>query len=148
MKRLYDFDPVDGIAHVTFIIGDKKFRGTAICHEQDKDMMSEKTGLYLAEQRATIAYLQDVRDNDIKPKLQMLEHIYDGFQQSKYFNEKSYESRFIRRQIRFLENDLTTINETLAETRKNITRTIIEKDKFYRDVRRHRTKNQEEKVND
>lgn len=148
MKRLYDFDPVDGIAHVTFIIGDKEFRGTAICHEQDKDMMSEKTGLYLAEQRATIAYLQDARDNDIKPKLQMLEHIYDGFQQSKYFNEKSYESRFIRRQIRFLENDLTTINETLAETRKNITRTIIEKDKFYRDVRKHRAESQEEEVND
>ena len=78
----------------------------------------------------------------------MLEHIYDGFQQSKYFNEKSYESRFIRRQIRFLKNDLTTINETLVETRKNITRTIVEKDKFYRDVRKHRAESQEEEVND
>lgn len=138
MKISYEFNPEERKSKVTLSFGDKQFCGEALCHEQDADMMSEKTGLTIAQSRAVINYLCHVRDNEIKPKLQMLEHIYDGFQQSKYFNEKSYESRFIRRQIRFLKNDLTAINKHLAEKRKNLTRMIVEKENFYQKVRRQR----------
>lgn len=142
MKSTYQFDKENGMAKVIFTNKrGKHYLGYACCHEQDFDMMSEKTGLFIAEQRAIVDYLRGMRDTDIKPKLQILEHIYDGIQRSKHFNENSYENRILRRQIRFLKNDLTTVNENIAEIQKNLEEFIHEKDNFYKRVRANREKN-------
>lgn len=139
MKSIYYFDEENGVSEVTFIEKNgRRYVGYACCHEKDKDMMSEKTGMFIAEQRAVMDYLREFRDTDIKPKLQILEHIYNSFQQSKNFNEKSYESRLLRRQIRLLKNDLTTINEDLTERKENLKDFLEEKDKFYNRIRANR----------
>lgn len=139
MKPLYSYDPATGIAEAEY----RTPRGTTIkgiarCHPDDKDMQSEKTGLTLADLRAEIAYQRDYRDNVLKPQIIILEHVADSIAHSKSYNEFSHENVVLRRQIRFLKNDLNTTQEIIAGLKKYIKIYIDEKENFYQKVRRNR----------
>ena len=54
-KISYDWDEKTGQAVCTIIDRGKVYQGFAWCREEDKDMMSSKTGLTIAEFRAHIA---------------------------------------------------------------------------------------------
>jgi queuine/archaeosine tRNA-ribosyltransferase len=93
--------------------GEKVFSGSARCHPDDTDMMSEKTGCEIALRRAKINTLKGYRD-ELKIALNTLNHLYYSMNKSKRFNEKSYENRMLQRRIRQITFDLATTKEMIA----------------------------------
>ena len=112
--------------------------GIAICHEDDYDMISQKTGQEIAYFRAKIEYLLNIRDNDLLPRLNALKQLYYSMKHSTHFNPKSYENKMLQRQIHLIEFDLATIKEIIAMERKSLKAFIDDKDKLYKSVRKHR----------
>lgn len=134
----FNWDPESGVAICALTDGYNMFIGTAACAEEDIDMMSEKTGCQIALWRAEIKYYTHIRDNELKPALKALKHVYYTMNRSKHFNSKSYENIMLWRQIRQKENDLATINYMIADQKKQLKEYIDEKDKFYKRVRANR----------
>lgn len=109
--------------------------GAAMCHEDDLDMISARTGQELSYRRAHMDYLRIKRDQDLKPRLAALKQLYYSMKHSKQFNPKSYENRMLQRQIRIIEFDLTTIKEILAHERQSLKEYIAGKDKIHNRLR-------------
>lgn len=137
---LFKWDPETGVASCVFLDGDNIFIGSATCAPEDRDMMSEKTGYQIALYRMQINYFKHLRDNVLKPRLAALKQLYFSMNKSKYFNEKSYETKMLRRQIYMTSSDLDLIKEELAELKQNLKTYIEEKGKFYQRVRENRLK--------
>lgn len=125
----------NGLSVFNIYYKDKKFTGQAQCAKEDEDMKSERTGLTIAEAKAAIKLLIFIRDYEIKPQLNILNHLYGNMTTSKYFNSNSYEARMIRSQIRAIEKELATINNDLADERKFLKDYIEGKEKMYQKLR-------------
>ena len=140
MKNIQcDWDEEEKIAHC-WIKGSngRLFYGEATCHPDDYDMVSKITGQEIAFRRAKMEMLRDQRDNDIKPRLAALKHLYGCMSHSSNFNPESYENTMLQRQIRLLEFDLTTVKEMIQYERKSLSDYIQKKDQMYNSVRRRR----------
>lgn len=135
MDKNVKFEYKDGDAICTIQYKNQIFIGKAVCHPDDLDFESERTGLFIAETRAIIKGLQFQRECEIKPALNILYHLYGNMATSKNFNPKSYEAKMIRSQIKVLENDLAAINADLANERKNLKEYIDKKDILYKKLR-------------
>lgn len=107
----------------------------ARCHPDDMDFSSERTGLTIAEARATVALLKAKRRYEIEPQLKILKHLYGNMTTSKHFNPKSYEAKMIRSQIRAIEKELATISNDIADEEKYLEEYIQKKDAFYKKMR-------------
>ena len=134
-ETIFNWDPEEGVASCIIKYKNQTFCGVAMCHEEDKDMMSEKTGMEIAYRRATIDYLKYVRDMELKPALKALKQLYYTMKHSTHFNPKSYENSKLQRHIRMYEFDLETINELIVNERKNLKDYIDKKDEFYKKTR-------------
>ena len=134
-EPIFNWDPEEGVASCIIKYKNQTFCGVAMCHEEDKDMMSEKTGMEIAYRRATIDYLKYVRDMELKPALKALKQLYYTMKHSTHFNPKSYENTKLQRHIRMYEFDLETINELIVNERKNLKDYIDKKDEFYKKTR-------------
>lgn len=134
-EPIFNWDPEEGVASCIIKYKNQTFCGVAMCHEEDKDMMSEKTGMEIAYRRATIDYLKYVRDMELKPALKALKQLYYTMKHSTHFNPKSYENSKLQRHIRMYEFDLETINELIINERKNLKDYIDKKDEFYKKTR-------------
>lgn len=115
----------------------KTYVGTAACHPDDSDMMSEKTGCELALRRAKINALRSHRD-ELKCELRALNGLYYNMKHSTRFNPKSYENVMLQRHIRMTENDLAVIKDVIATELQTLHTIIDEKEKFYTRVRLRR----------
>ena len=134
-EPIFNWDPEEGVASCIIKYKNQTFCGVAMCHEEDKDMMSEKAGMEIAYRRATIDYLKYVRDMELKPALKALKQLYYTMKHSTHFNPKSYENSKLQRHIRMYEFDLETINELIVNERKNLKDYIDKKDEFYKKTR-------------
>lgn len=134
----YEWDESLGVAYCVLTYKDKKFRGEASCHPEDKDLMSRLTGQIIAEYRATIEYLTFIRDFELRPQLQSLNHVFHCMKNSKYFDKKSYEARMLFRHINLLQKDIDTINEEIAITKQNLKEYIERKNKDHELIRKKR----------
>lgn len=134
----FDWDEETGTA--LCLLEDKQncFVGYATCHEDDRDMCSKRTGCEIALYRAEIDYFQHVRDNELMPSIKALRQLYYSMNKSKYFNQKSYETKMLQRQIRLLEEDLATIKQMLTETRRKLKQYIDDKENVYQKIRANR----------
>lgn len=130
-----DYSYKDGRGLVTVRYKDLTFIGESTCHPDDLDFASENTGLTIAENRAYLEFLKHKKNNEIVPQLNILKRLYTNIQTSKYYNEKSHESRRIRSQIRALENDLAQVNQNINDIKNFIKEYIRIKDKIYRRLR-------------
>ena len=139
-KITYDWNQETGQAVCTIIDKGKIYQGFAWCREEDKDMLSCKVGLTIAEFRAHIAQSKGIRDNEIKPGLAALKQAKYAINQSKYFNENSYEYRMLEQQIKNYEQDLIFIKNTIALQRANLNRYMQDKANFYKKIRAMRQK--------
>ena len=126
---------------------DKKYIGVAVCHPDDEDMSSEKTGCEIAFRRAQIEYIKSYRDG-IKYELRGLKQLYYSMNRSKYFNPKSYENIMIQRQIRLREFDLAMAKEMLAAAQEELMVFINEKEKLYKRIRFNRKVNSQQLESD
>ena len=104
--------------------------GNATCHPEDSDVASEKTGLYIAELRATIHFLQNKNATRLKPALTALQHLYATMDHSKQFNPNSYEAKRIRKEIKNLEKEINQVNCSIALIHKQLKEYINDKDKM------------------
>lgn len=137
-KPTFEWNAESGIAiciiHTPF--GD--FGGSATCHTDDKDMMSEKVGCEIAYHRATIKMLIYQRDCQIKPALKALKQLYYSMKHSKQFNKNSYEAKMLWSQIRNWTYDLDTINEMITAIRTMLKDYIETKEHLYQHIRKQR----------
>ena len=136
-EPIFDWDNDTKTAVCVLTDGKDSYVGEAICHPDDYDMASEKTGYEIAFRRAKINALRGYRDQ-LKTSLKTLNQFYYTINRSKSFNEKSYENRMLQRQIRMTTFDLETTNEMIATEQQSLMAYIKEKDKFYSLVRTNR----------
>lgn len=139
-EPMFKWDPESGTATCVLTDGQNIFLGIATCGPDDRDMMNEKTGCQIAMQRAKIDYLKHIRDNELKPRLSALKQLYYSINQSKYFNEKAYETKMLCRQIYLTKSDLNMIKDEITQTKQELKLYLEEKGKFYQRVREQRQK--------
>ena len=142
MKRgpFFEWDEETGTATCILVDGENIFVGTATCAPEDRDMISEKTGMHIATYRAKIDYMRHVRDNILKPRLAALKQLYYSINQSKHFNENAYETKMLCRQIYLTNSDLDIVKEEIALTKQELKLYLAEKSNFYKKVRENRLK--------
>ena len=126
---------------------DNTYIGIAVCHPEDEDMTSEKTGCEIAFRRASIKVLQASR-TQIKHELGALKQLYYSMNRSKQFQKKSYETRMLYRQIKIKEADLGTVREMLHAAQADLREFIDEKEKLYKRIRFNRKVNSHQSEND
>ena len=88
-KPMYIWDEDTKTATCTLYDQNNSFCGTAKCHPDDEEFMSEKTGLIIAESRAQLEALRHLKNNILKPELAGLEQLYYSINKSKHYNKKS-----------------------------------------------------------
>ena len=138
-EPVFNFNKETNMATCTLKKGNKYYTGHAICHADDLDMMTEKTGYEIAYRRAKINMLRDIK-NELKIKKEAYVHLHSLMSNSKSFNLESYENKTLRRQIRLINDDLATTKEILATEEQMLREYITEKDKFYKRIRANRKK--------
>ena len=142
MQPIYDWNEEDGIA--TCILYDNKdnaFIGLAQCHDDDKDFQNQNTGMLIAEMRARIRMLQHIKNNELKPQLEGLKHLYYSINMSKHYNKASYEAKMLWRQMQHKKRDIEIVKELIDTEKKHLNQYIADKDAFYKTVQKNRGKN-------
>ena len=143
MKTEFEWNEELGAA--TCVLIDDKQRivvGHAQCHDDDRDMISERTGCEIAYRRARIEHLRMVREAELKPALQALKQLYYSMKHSSHFNPKSYENKMLQRQIRLFEFDLATTKEIIASEQRFLKEYIQGKDKVHNRIRKAKQNNE------
>ena len=138
------FDEENGTTCCEMLYDNQAFYGCAICAPEDMDMLNKKTGQEIAFNRAYIEILKHERDT-LKTELNGLKSLYYSIKHSKKYNPKSYEAYMLRRQMRMREGDIIQIKEDIQTTKDYINKYIEEKDKFYKQMRNMRKREQLEK---
>ena len=137
-KPEFYWDETIGLAKCTIKSEYGTFIGTAACHPDDYDMMSEKVGCEIAYGRAAIKSLIYERDCIIKPSLKALKQLYYSMNRSKHFNPKAYETKMIWNQIRNWQYDLDIINAIINKEKEILKDYINTKENLYQNIRKRR----------
>ena len=115
--------------------------GEAKCMPQDMDMMSEKTGLQIAETRANIKFLKHLI-KESKKELKALKDFHSLLKFNPYYNEENREVKLLIKEIRRREKDIKENENSLKEMKDSLIEYIAEKEKFYQKIRRIRNRGQ------
>lgn len=108
MKRLpdYTWDQETGIATCRYIDKfNREFTGTAVCHPEDEDIKSWRSGYTIAEYRTRIA-LAKAKNNDAKIAYEAVRQIYYSIKHSKNYNDDSYEAKMIKHQLKLRQEEV------------------------------------------
>jgi hypothetical protein len=132
----YDVETHESICVLKY--KDFTFTGKANCHPDDADMESSRTGITIAQMRATIKYLQHLKNNELKPKLDALNQLYYSINKSKKHDPNSYEAKMLHRQIELYKADLAEIRTTLARVKEELRFYIKDKEELYTKWRNNR----------
>ena len=133
------FDPETRVA--TCALREQNGRGyvgMAMCHPEDEDMMSEKTGCEIALRRMEIEALRAYRRDELEPGLKALKQLYYSMKHSGQFNKKSYEAKMLFRQMNQKQEDIDFIKEIIAQRKEELKDFIDRKDEFYKKTRKGR----------
>ena len=140
MRYEYSWDSTTGIAKCQIFDKNNVFEGTAQCHEADADFMSERTGCYIAECRASIQRLRHIRNNEIKPQIKALKHFYYILKhKKKYFNPDAPVVKCLTKQINVLSHELAVIDEDIRLEKQYLSDYINNKDIIYKRIRKANT---------
>lgn len=130
-----------GIARYIIKDNNKTYVGCAQCHDEDKDMQSEKIGLTIAMYRAAIDCVKG-RKAEAKLVLKAYNHLWSCMEQSTtQFNPKSYEATMIKRKIKQLETEIQNYDYTIAALKITIQGYITAKDALHKSIRSIRSNN-------
>lgn len=130
MNAYYDWNPENG--KTSYIIERNNIVGVghSTCHPDDKDMLSERTGGYIAELRAEINYLQNYKNSVVRPGLNALKHLYATMDHSKKFNVHSYEARRLRKEIKNKEKEINEISCRIENIKLTLKEYLNNKEKM------------------
>lgn len=139
MKRQpqFYFNPDEGSSLCIITTKNKTYVGTAKCLEEDRDMMSEKTGCEIAYHRAVIHSLEE-RLSDLKNELMGLHKYFYSVNKSKYYNEDDYMAVMLRRQIQQREDDIDYTKKLIQVEKDYLKNYMADKATFYKKIRRNR----------
>lgn len=109
------WDDVEKVSKTIIIdtFNNKKYEGIAKTAPDDISYAKEYVGETISQTRAKIEMLKDIRDNEIKPQIKILNHLYTNMSTSTRFNPKSYEAKMLRRQLQIKRADLEAINDLI-----------------------------------
>lgn len=110
----------------------------AICHPEDEDMCTQKTGEIIAGYRLYIKVQQYNKNYNLRPQLKALLHLQSLYKRDPSYNEQSYENRTLRRQIKLLEAEIHYTKASIDQARKDLKEYIDLKDSFYKKIRAKR----------
>jgi hypothetical protein len=101
------FDETSGICSCSIILNDfLQGFGLAQCAEEDADVISERTGMTIAEYRAQINLLQNFKNRELYPGLKALQHLKSTMVNSKKYNPDSYEAKRLEKEIKHYQEDI------------------------------------------
>lgn len=134
------FNPEDGSSLCVISTKNKTFVGIAQCHDDDRDMMNEKTGCEIAYHRAIINSLKD-RKNELSAKLSGLKEYYYTMNCSKYFKENDYPIRRLVSHMDMLSDDIAITKDLIKEEQDYLKTYMKNKADFYEKIRKNRQVN-------
>jgi hypothetical protein len=135
MKREYFYDPTMGVAHCVLTHKGQAFGGTATCHPEDGDFMSERTGLYIAETRANIRYLKSKKP-ELRAAITALQHAVNCMRDSKDFNPKAKEFQIVYRLLYDKKSELDSLNSRIKMEKEYLEDYIKNKDIVHNKMRK------------
>ena len=124
-----------GEAIYTITDGVFNFVGRAKCHENDKDLGNELTGMQIAAMRAYIKAIQYEREMAIV-QVNTLKHCISTMSMSPRYNENSYEAKKIPR-----DHKNPKTQKQITAARQFLKKYIDDKDAAYKHIRKLRAKN-------
>lgn len=110
--------------------------GSAYCHPNDEDFISQRTGEFIAQTRAEINILQKKRNYDLKPGLMALKHLHATMKHSGSYNPTSYESKRLMKEIKNKQEEIYQINCAIEDMRQMLKQYLDTKEKMYQDKRK------------
>lgn len=134
------FNAEDGSSLCIISTKNKTYVGMAQCHDNDRDMMSEKTGCEIAYHRAIINSLKD-RKNELSIKLSGLRDYYYTMNCSKYFKEDDYAIRRLVSHMDMLIDDIAITKDLIKEEQDYLKKYMSDKADFYKKIRNNRKVN-------
>lgn len=135
MKREYFYDPAMGVAHCILTHKGMEFGGTATCHPEDGDFMSERTGLYIAETRANIRYLKSKKP-ELRTAITTLQHAVNCMRDSKNFNPKAKEFQIVYRLLYDKKSELDSLNSRIKMEKEYLEDYVRNKDIVHNKMRK------------
>lgn len=116
----------------------KVFVGTAQCHPNDMDFANALTGQEIAYRRASIKFLTDVRDNELKPELKALNSYLYSINKGKYFDKKNPMVKILYHNINQRKEEISMVDEMIKTERQQLIDYLDSKDKLYQRLRKSR----------
>ncbi len=113
------------------------FVGMAKCAEEDLDFASSKTGLYIAQQRATIKYLK-AQKKKAQIKVNTLHDFYFSVNTSKHFDPKEYLERKLMKHYHRAKLDIKTYDTTIELYENSLAEFIEQKGKLFAQLKAKR----------
>ena len=147
-EPIFNYNEHRGTTTCTISDGQNTFIGTAKCHPDDRDCMSEYTGCEIAEKRAKIKILQHIKNNQIIPQIQAYEHLISTMLNSKQLNPQSYEFKRIKAEYDNLLNQYTAIKEKIKYSKNELREYLINKEKVNKFIRLKKAKEKEKLFQD
>lgn len=141
MSKRTDFtwDEVSGICSCAIVLDDYMHGfGIAQCADEDRDMLSERTGSYIAEMRARINLLQCYKNNELRPGLKALLHLKSTMTYSKKHDPDCYESKRLNIEIKNIKKDIKDIEAVIESEKKALYTYIQQKEKLYQQIRENK----------
>ena len=136
---LYTWDPNTGTASCIIEYDGLTFCGIAKCHPNDEDMQSEKVGMYIAELRAKIKFMQYQKRID-RAKDDEIKNLLFSMDRSKHFDCNSYAVKRLYKHLKAAMLEVENDRKLIEDYRIEIKRYIDTKDIFYKYIRRNREK--------
>lgn len=134
-EPIFNYNEHQGTTTCTISDGQNTFIGTAKCHPDDRDCMSEFTGCEIAECRCKIKILQHIKNNQIIPQIQAYEHLISTMLNSKQLNSQSYEFKRIKAEYDNLLNQYTAIKNKIKYSQSKLREYITNKESVNKFIR-------------
>ncbi len=127
-EPIFNYNEHRGTTICTISDGQNTFIGTAKCHPDDWDYMSEYTGCEIAERRCKIKILQHIKNNQIIPQIQAYEHLISTMLNSKQLNPQSYEFKRIKAEYDNLLKQYIAIKNKIKYSQSKLREYITNKE--------------------
>lgn len=147
-EPIFNYNEHRGTTTCTISDGQNIFIGTAKCHPDDRDCMSEYTGCEIAERRCKIKILQHIKNNQIIPQIQAYEHLISTMLNSKQLNPQSYEFKRIKAEYDNLLNQYTAIKNKIKYSQSKLREYIADKESVNKFIRLRKAKEKEKLFQD
>lgn len=139
MKTSFYYDQEKHMTICERVAKNKTYKGISRCHPNDWDFESELLGQHYSYTRSIIQELCTKRD-EARAQLKAMIHLYSILEQNLDVNLESVECYTVRRQIKILERDIKDYQFEIRSLRDELRDMIARKDKFYKQVRERRVK--------